>query len=123
MGAVLAGAQQQPSSQQTGNGVAQTNGSAQTTEPGPSRPAAGATPLATPSPRNGGLNPEALNAGQRKQIAADSARILKLATELKAEVDKTTKETLSMSVIHKADEIEKLAHSVKEEMKLTAGTN
>ena len=42
-----------------------------------------------------------------------------MATDLKAEVDKTTKDTLSLSVIRKADEIEKLAHSVKEKMKLT----
>ena len=65
----------------------------------------------------------AANAERRKQIADDSARLLKLATDLKTEVDKTTKDTLSLSVIRKADEIEKLAHSVKEKMKLTAGGN
>ena len=65
----------------------------------------------------------AANAERRKQIADDSARLLKLATELKAEVDKTTKDTLSLTVIHKADEIEKLAHGVKEKMKLTASAN
>jgi hypothetical protein len=113
----VAGAQQQaqPSSPQSGNGASQT------AEPGPSRPAAGATPLATPGPQNGGLNPDALDAERKKQIAEDSAKLLKLATELKAEVDKTTKDTLSMGVIRKADEIEKLAHSVKEKMKLAAG--
>jgi hypothetical protein len=36
-------------------------------------------------------------------------------------VDKTTKDTLSLSVIRKAGEIEKLAHNVKEKMKLTVG--
>ena len=41
----------------------------------------------------------------------------------KAEVDKTTKDTLSISVIRKADAIEKLAHEVKEKMKLTVGAN
>jgi len=65
----------------------------------------------------------AANAERRKQIADDSARLLKLATDLKAEVDKTTKDTLSLGVIRKADEIEKLAHSVKEKMKLTAAAN
>ena len=65
----------------------------------------------------------AANAERKKQIADDSAKLLKLATALKAEVDKTTKDTLSLSVIRKADEIEKLAHSVKEKMKLTAGGN
>jgi hypothetical protein len=67
-----------------------------------------------PDVRNG----EAANVERRKQIADDSARLLKMATELKAEVDKTTKDTLSLSVIRKADEIEKLAHAVKEKMKL-----
>jgi hypothetical protein len=36
---------------------------------------------------------------------------------LKAQVDKSTKDTLSVDVIKKAEEIEKLAHSVKERMK------
>jgi hypothetical protein len=64
---------------------------------------------------------EAANAERKKQIAEDSAKLLKLATELKTEVDKTTKDELSLSVIRKADEIEKLAHNVKEKMKLTIG--
>jgi hypothetical protein len=49
--------------------------------------------------------------------------LLKLATDLKTEVDKTTKDTLSLGVIRKADEIERLAHDVKEKMKLTQKTN
>jgi hypothetical protein len=63
----------------------------------------------------------AANVERKKQISDDSAQLLKLATELKTEVDKTTKDTLSLGVIRKADEIERLAHSVKEKMKLTAG--
>jgi nitric oxide reductase activation protein len=66
-------------------------------------------------------NFEAANTERKKQIADDSAKLLKLATDLKAEVDKTNKDTLSLNVIRKADEIEKLAHSVKEKMKLTMG--
>jgi len=65
----------------------------------------------------------AANTERKKQIVDDSAKLLKLATELKSEVDKTTKDTLSLGVIHKADEIEKLAHSVKEKMKLTVGAS
>jgi hypothetical protein len=68
-------------------------------------------------------NFEAANAERKKQIADDSAKLLKLAADLKAEVDKTTKDTLSLTVIRKADEIERLAHNVKEKMKLTVGTN
>jgi hypothetical protein len=65
----------------------------------------------------------AANAERKKQIAEDSAKLLKLATDLKAEVDKTNKDTLSLAVIRKADEIERLAHNVKEKMKLTVGPN
>ncbi len=60
---------------------------------------------------------EAASVERRKQIADESAMLLKLATDLKAEVDRTSKDTLSLSVIRKADEIEKLAHSVKEKTK------
>jgi hypothetical protein len=66
---------------------------------------------------------EAANAERKKQIANDSAKLLKLATDLKSEVDKTSKDTLSLNVIRKADEIEKLAHDVKEKMKLSVGTS
>jgi hypothetical protein len=65
----------------------------------------------------------AANAERKKQIAEDSEKLLKLATDLKSEVDKTTRDTLSLNVIRKADEIEKLAHSVKEKMKLTVAAN
>ena len=60
---------------------------------------------------------------RRKQISEDSATLLKLATDLKAEVDKTTKDTLSIGVIRKADAIEKLAHAVKEQTRPAAGPN
>ena len=60
---------------------------------------------------------------RKRQITDDSARLLKLASDLKAEVDKTSKDTLSIGVIRKAEEIEKLAHNVKEKMKLTMGAN
>src|SRR5271156_4830541 len=48
------------------------------------------------------------------QLAADSQKLLKLSQELKDEVAKTNKDTLSIAVIKKADEIEKLAKSLKE---------
>ena len=79
-----------------------------------------ATPLAVEgAPRNS----DAGNAERRKQIAGDSAKLLQLATELKTAVDKTDKDVLSMTVIRKADEIERLARGVKEKMKLTVGAN
>jgi hypothetical protein len=54
---------------------------------------------------------------KQKQLADDTARLLVMAKELKAEMDKSTKDMLSVSVIRKADEIEKLAKKVREEMK------
>jgi hypothetical protein len=64
---------------------------------------------------------EAANAQRKKQISDDSAKLLTLAMALKAEVDKTNKDMLSLNVIRKADEIEKLARNVKDKMKLSVG--
>ena len=57
------------------------------------------------------------NVDRQKQLVADTDKLLSLATELKEQVDKTDKNILSVDVIKKADEIEKLAQSVKERMK------
>lgn len=54
---------------------------------------------------------------QQKQLADDTAKLLTLANELKAELDKSSKNTLSLSVIKKAEQVEKLAHKVRDEMK------
>jgi hypothetical protein len=53
---------------------------------------------------------------QQKQLAEDTAKLLILANELKAEMDKSSKDTLSLKVIKKAEQVEKLAHKVREEM-------
>jgi len=57
------------------------------------------------------------NHERQVQIKRDTDKLLKLATELKEYVDKSNENILSMDVIKKADQIEKLAHSVKEKMK------
>jgi len=67
------------------------------------------------------VNYLAANTERQKQIAEDAARLLQLATELKKEVDKTDKDTLSVNVIRKAEMIEKLAKGVKQKMKVTPG--
>jgi len=54
---------------------------------------------------------------RQKQLANDTAKLLTLANELKAELDKSSKDTLSVSVIKKAEQVEKLAHKVRDEMK------
>ena len=57
------------------------------------------------------------NTDRQKRLVADTGKLLSLATDLKQQVDKSTKDTLSVDVIKKAEEIEKLARSVKERMK------
>ena len=66
--------------------------------------------------------PPSAAADPKKQLSDQSAQLLAMAIALKSEVDKTNKDTLSVAVIRKADEIEKLAQSVKEKMK-TSGKN
>lgn len=57
------------------------------------------------------------NLDRQKQLVLDTQKLLALANQLKSDVDKSNKDTLSLDVIRKADEIEKLARSVKEKMK------
>ncbi len=57
------------------------------------------------------------NDDRQKKIVEDTEKLLSLASQLKEEVDKSDKNTLSITVIKKAEEIEKLAKSVKERMK------
>jgi hypothetical protein len=62
-------------------------------------------------------------AERKKQIGDDCAKLLELATGLKSEVDKSTKDTLSVTVIRKAGEIEQLARKMRDEMKPASGKN
>jgi hypothetical protein len=52
-----------------------------------------------------------------KHIQEDTRKLLQLATELQIAVDKTQNDQLSLDVIRKAEQIEKLAKSVKEKMR------
>lgn len=58
-----------------------------------------------------------LNHERQVQLQRDTDSLLKLATELKKYVDKSNENMLSLDVVKKAEEIEKLARSVKEKMK------
>lgn len=60
---------------------------------------------------------KAMNKERVEQIKRDSDKLLQLATELKQYVDKTNENILSLDVIRKADEIDKLAKSIREKMK------
>jgi hypothetical protein len=84
-------------------------------------------PTAEPSRANGGADEAqqrlaidmAKKANLQRQAAlkADTDKLLKLAVELKDSVDKSSENVLSLDVLKKAEEIEKLAHSVKDKMK------
>lgn len=57
------------------------------------------------------------NDDRHKRLEADAAKLISLSNELKADIDKAGKDELSMEVIRKAGEIEKLAHDVQGRMK------
>lgn len=80
----------------------------------------GVVPVAPPDEQTVKMEDEQAkmrNTERQKKLVEDTAKLLVLANELQAAVDKSDKNTLSLEVVRKADEIEKLAHSVKEGMK------
>ena len=60
---------------------------------------------------------KSLNQERYKAIKKDTDQLLALANELKQNVDKANENTLSLEVIKKTEEIEKLAKKVREKMK------
>jgi hypothetical protein len=76
--------------------------SAPVTEPEPARKPALALPAATP---------------EQQQLEKDTAQLLRLVQELKVEVEKAGKDTLSLVAVRKADEIQRLARNLKERMR------
>jgi len=61
------------------------------------------------------------NKKRQQDIREQTDKLFQLATELKAAVDKSNENLLSIDVIRKADEVEKLAKKVKEKMKESVG--
>jgi cell envelope opacity-associated protein A len=60
---------------------------------------------------------EKLNVQRRKEMTSDTEKLLALANQLKSETDTVSKASLSVNTIHQAEEIEKLAHSVRDKMR------
>jgi hypothetical protein len=80
--------------------------------------------IAAPSPEEDEartrLSNEMAKKATKERVAAlrhDTDKLLRLSVELKEFVDKSDENVLSLDVIKKAEEIEKLAKSVKEKMK------
>ena len=91
-------------------------------------------PSGPPAQHRGGFNPpmaddddararitsDMAKKAAKDRVAAlknDTDKLLKLSVELKQFVDKSDENVLSLDVIKKAEEIEKLARSVKDKMK------
>ena len=64
------------------------------------------------------INIEAYNKKREKDIADASVKLLTLAIALRAELERDSASETSPNTVRKAKEIEKLAHDVKEMMKL-----
>jgi glutathionylspermidine synthase len=62
-----------------------------------------------------------LNKKRQDEIRQDTEKLYQLATELKDAVDKSNEHILSLDVVKKAEEVEKLAKKVKEKMKEGVG--
>jgi hypothetical protein len=58
-----------------------------------------------------------LRVQRQKQLISDGDKLLKLATDLKQQIDNTPPEALSADSVKKAAEIEKLAHSLRQRLK------
>jgi hypothetical protein len=74
-------------------------------------------PKAEPSPS------ATLEETRQARIEADTKRLLLLSAELRAEVAKTYKESLSLTVLKKAEEVEKLAGSLKSQLNQEAAAS
>ena len=60
---------------------------------------------------------KARNKERFASLKKDTDQLLALATELKKSVDEASENTLSLEVIHKTEEVEKLAKKVRDKMK------
>lgn len=88
--------------------------------------AAAATPQfeRTPDPMQQEMHNRMMREANKKRqqdIRTDTDKLFQLATDLKAAVDKSNENTLSLEVIRKADDVEKLAKKVKEKMRDAIG--
>ena len=60
---------------------------------------------------------EQLKIQRQKQLVVDSSKLVELSAELKQEIDHPNPATLSADSFKKATQIEKLAHSLRQQLK------
>ena len=78
------------------------------------------TPIADEDEARARITHDMEKKAAKDRVAAlknDTDKLLKLSIELKSYVDKSNENVLSVDVVKKAEEIEKLAKSVKDKMK------
>lgn len=93
---------------------AQKDAAAQPASPAAPTTAAAADQARPPYP---GMTPDEK---RKQEVAQECADLLKLATDLKAQVDKARKDELSVTVVRKAYELEQMAHKVRSGSALSA---
>src|ERR1700760_3264514 len=86
-----------------------------TDEPKPQAPSTSESP-STDAPKAELSVPVTPEEMRQAQIEADTKKLYQLSAELRAEVARTYKQSLSVTVLKKAQELEKLAKSLKTEM-------
>jgi|HubBroStandDraft_5_1064220.scaffolds.fasta_scaffold37731_2 hypothetical protein len=64
---------------------------------------------------------EKLNIQRQKEMASETEKLLALSNQLKADMDRRAGNAPSMISVREAEQIEKLAHEVREKMGATAG--
>ena len=99
-----------PTPAQSGGAPTQSEAAPQAAEP-----AKPVTQMAQPDPAASSAK---LGSSEEPQqgVEADTKRLYQLALELRTEVGKTYKQSLSLAVLKKAEELERLAKSLKAEM-------
>jgi hypothetical protein len=86
--------------------------------PGMSPPWASQMPTQKPGdPQQSDQQDKMRKIARQKRLLTDTDRLASLSAELKAQVEKSGTDTLSMEEIKKAGEIEKLANEVKNRLK------
>jgi hypothetical protein len=76
-----------------------------------------------PDPASPSATPASSEESQQGRIEADTKKLYQLALELRTEVAKTYKQNLSLAVLKKAGELEKLGKNLKSEMNHEASAN
>lgn len=95
-------------------GVGMLRSHAQTASPPPAlNPPESVSTQASTAAQQNEQQAEAAEEASRREIASECSDLLKMATALKAEVDKSTKDTLSVTVVRKAGEIEQFARQLR----------